>query len=124
MLLDLKFVAYQEDRMPSRQQKGRRTLEGKVTPEKQEQDSHMQQEGKKRTKERVQLDFSPEALSRLDHLKDQMGLNTRAEVFRNALRILEWFITETDPNDTIIVRDPQGEVVSTFKAKLLYGSTE
>ncbi len=52
-------------------------------------------ETKKRDKERVQFDFAPEALDRIDDMKDRIGATTRAEVIRQALRVLEWFITET-----------------------------
>ena len=70
-------------------------------------------------KERVQLDFSTEALERLDELKEKTGASTRAEVVRQALRLYEWFVNETEPNSTIRITNSQGETTSMFKAFLL-----
>ncbi len=77
-------------------------------------------ETKKRDKERVQFDFAPEALDRIDDMKDRIGATTRAEVIRQALRVLEWFITETEPNDTITITNSDNETIAKFKAKLLH----
>jgi metal-responsive CopG/Arc/MetJ family transcriptional regulator len=73
-------------------------------------------------KERVQLDFSQESLQRLDTLKMLIGAGTRAETIRQALRLFDWFINETDPDSVIEVTNKQGEVTSKFKASLLHGS--
>jgi len=70
-------------------------------------------------KERVQFDFSLEALQRLDDIKQKTGAATRAETVRNALRLYEWLVSEVDPNSTITVVDKDNEVTSIFKAKLL-----
>lgn len=83
-----------------------------------------QKELKSRTKERVQMDFSLDALERLDHLKEETGASTRAETIRQALRLFEWFVNDTDPTDTITITDNDGEIVATFKAKLLHNSTK
>ncbi len=77
-------------------------------------------ETKKRDKERVQFDFAPEALDRIDDMKDRIGATTRAEVIRQALRVLEWFITETEPNDTITISNSDNEIIAKFKARLLH----
>ncbi len=53
---------------------------------------------KTNTKQRVQFDFSPEALQRLEDLKTKMDAPTKAEIIRNALKIYEWFATQVDPN--------------------------
>ena len=71
-------------------------------------------------KERVQLDFAPEALTRLDELKDDIGATTRAETIRQALRLFNWFVSETRPDDTITITDRTGEIVSKFKAILIH----
>jgi hypothetical protein len=81
----------------------------------------MSQGIKKRGKERVQFDFSKEALDRVDFLKDHFDINTRAEVVRLALRLLDWIATETESEDTITVTNKEGKVLTMFKAKLLYG---
>lgn len=71
-------------------------------------------------KERVQFDFTHEALERLDEIKRKTGAKTRAETIRNALRLYEWFVEETGPESTIKVLDENDEVTSVFKAKLLH----
>ncbi len=71
-------------------------------------------------KERVQFDFAPEALQRLDDIKERTGAATRAEVVRNALKVYEWLVNEIDPDSTIIVLDKNNEdTTARFKAKLL-----
>ncbi|GAC1359722.1 MAG: hypothetical protein NVS2B12_37760 [Ktedonobacteraceae bacterium] len=71
-------------------------------------------------KERVQLDFAPEALARLDELKDDIGATTRAETIRQALRLFNWFVSESRPDDTITITDRDGKIVSKFKAILIH----
>lgn len=83
-----------------------------------------QKEDKSRTKERVQMDFSSDALERLDKLKEEIGASTRAETIRQALRLFEWFVNDTHPNDTITITDNNGETVATFKARLLHNATK
>ena len=83
-----------------------------------------QKESKQRTKERVQLDFALDALERLDNLKEQIGASTRAETIRQSLRLFEWFVNDTNPGDTITITDSSGEIVATFKAKLLHNATK
>ena len=73
-----------------------------------------------REKERVQFDFTTEALRRLDEIKEKTGAASRAETIRNALRLYEWFINETNPESTVKIIDNDGEVTSVFKAKLLH----
>jgi hypothetical protein len=68
---------------------------------------------------RVQFDFTPDAYERLEVIMAQSGAASRAETVRNALSLYEWFIDEVDPDDTIQVRSPDGEITSSFKAKLL-----
>lgn len=77
----------------------------------------------KRGKERVQLDFSPDSLERLEKLKERVGASTRAEVIRQALRLYEWFINETEPDSTILILDREDEITSKFKASLLHNET-
>jgi hypothetical protein len=49
-------------------------------------------------RQRVQLDFAPEAMERLERIKLLAGLKTNAEVIRNALRLYEWFLKQTKEN--------------------------
>lgn len=49
-------------------------------------------------RQRVQLDFTPEALERLRQIKDMAEAKTNAEVVRNALRLYEWFLRQKQEN--------------------------
>jgi hypothetical protein len=46
-------------------------------------------------RQRVQLDFSPEAYHRLGQIRNLADAKTNAEVVRNALRVYEWFLQQT-----------------------------
>ena len=74
---------------------------------------------KTNTKQRVQFDFSPEALQRLEDLKEKVDASTKAEVIRNALKIYEWFATQIDPNYVIEVKDQEGNTIFRIPAKVL-----
>ena len=69
-------------------------------------------------KERLQFDFSVEALERLDKLKEKSGATTRAEALRSALRAYEWIINELDPDYTVTVTKGEKEITK-FRAQLL-----
>lgn len=43
-------------------------------------------------KKRLQLDFSKEAVERLDLLKESTGVSSRADVFRNALKLYDTYV--------------------------------
>ena len=68
---------------------------------------------------RLQFDFPLEALSKLDRIKDKLGLGTRAATVRNALRMYEWFATQVDPESTIIVEDKNSKRLAQFPVALL-----
>jgi hypothetical protein len=71
-------------------------------------------------KHRLQFDFSDEALDQLDQLKDAVGVATRADLIRHALRILQWTVLETRDNDATILLEKNGklrEVVFPFMTK-------
>lgn len=70
-------------------------------------------------KERVQLDFSPESLQRLDKLKLRLDAGTRGETIRQSLRLLDWFINEIEPDSIIEVTDHNGSIAARFNASLL-----
>lgn len=74
-----------------------------------------------RQRERVQFDFAPDALQRLDDIKEKIGATTRAEAVRNALRLYEWLVNEVDPESTIKVFNKGNEVTDIVKVKLLRG---
>ncbi len=71
------------------------------------------------TKQRVQFDFSPEALKRLEDLKEQTDASTKAEVVRNALKLYEWFVSEIHPESILEVRDREGNTIFRIPAKVL-----
>lgn len=70
-------------------------------------------------KERVQFDFFPEALQRLDNIKEKTEAATRAEVIRNALKVYEWLVNELDPDSTIKVLDKDDKEIAIIKTSLL-----
>ena len=71
------------------------------------------------SKQRVQFDFSPEALKRLEDLKELVDASTKAEVVRSALKLYEWFATQVDPDNVIEVKDKEGNTVFRIPAKVL-----
>ncbi|MBV8694958.1 MAG: hypothetical protein JO125_16895 [Chloroflexi bacterium] len=82
-----------------------------------------QKQRERPVKERVQLDFSPEALERLDLIKENIGASTRAETIRQALRLFDWFVRETQDAESVIeVTNKEGKVTSRFKALLVHSA--
>jgi hypothetical protein len=59
-------------------------------------------------KSRVQFDFTPEALSTLDRLKEKLSLSSRADVIRYALRILDWTLERLQSENKILVQEKDG----------------
>lgn len=45
-------------------------------------------------RQRVQLDFTPEAFGRLQEIKEMADAKTNAEVVRNAIRLYDWFLRQ------------------------------
>jgi hypothetical protein len=46
------------------------------------------------TRQRVQLEFTPDAMERLRQIRELASATTNAEVVRNALRVYEWFLKQ------------------------------
>jgi hypothetical protein len=46
------------------------------------------------SRQRVQLDFTPEAFARLQEIKDMADATSNAEVVRNAIRLYDWFLQQ------------------------------
>jgi len=65
-------------------------------------------------KTRIQLDLSPQAFMALTELKSKTEATTNAEVIRNALKLYNGLITETELGSTFLVRNKDG-VVSPYK---------
>jgi len=74
-------------------------------------------------KHRLQLDFSEEALKDLELLKETTGMPNRAEVIRQALRLLQWTLNETKNDATILIEKngKQREVVFPFWSAAMKG---
>jgi hypothetical protein len=69
---------------------------------------------KVRGKNRVQLDFPPRAMERLNTLKAKTEASSYAEVVKNALRLYEALIEEDESGKQFLTRDKNG-VVSPFR---------
>ena len=65
-------------------------------------------------KNRVQLDFPPRAMERLNTLKTKTEASSYAEVVKNALRLYEALIEEDESGKQFLTRDKDG-VMSPFR---------
>ncbi len=45
-------------------------------------------------RQRVQIEFTPEVSARLHEIKQMAGVKTNADVVRNGIRLLYWFLTQ------------------------------
>lgn len=61
-------------------------------------------------KNRVQFDLPPRSMERLNALKLKTEASSYAEVVKNALRLYEALIEETDSGKQFLVRDANGQV--------------
>jgi hypothetical protein len=61
-------------------------------------------------KNRVQLDFAPRSMERLNALKVKTEATSYAEVVKNALRLYEALIEETESGKQFLVRDKDGTI--------------
>lgn len=73
-----------------------------------------QERGRALKKYRVQLDFAPRSMERLNALKLKTEAASYAEVVKNALRLYEALIEETESGKQFLVRDKDG-VVAPFR---------
>src|SRR5262245_24504391 len=56
---------------------------------------------------RIQLDFPEEKVRELDQLMQQAGINTRKDLFNNALTLLVWAVKERQKGNKIVSLDEQ-----------------
>ncbi len=63
-----------------------------------------------RKKNRVQFDFAPRSMERLNLLKAKTEAASYAEVVKNALRLYEALIEEVESGKQFLVRDKDGSV--------------
>ncbi len=68
----------------------------------------------KAAKVRVQLDFAPRSMERLNALKEKTESSSYAEVVKNALKLYEGMIEEVESGKQLMVRDANG-VVAPYK---------
>ncbi|HZR40310.1 MAG TPA: hypothetical protein VFB12_09360 [Ktedonobacteraceae bacterium] len=69
------------------------------------------------SKQRIQFDFTPDSLRRLEELKRRTDAITKAEVVRNALKLYEWLVTEVDPDYIIEIKDKEGNTLYKIPAR-------
>jgi len=72
------------------------------------------EEGTKVQKNRVQFDLAPRSMERLTALKAKTEAASYAEVVKNALRLYEALIEETECGKQFLVRDKDG-VISPYR---------
>ncbi len=61
-------------------------------------------------KNRVQFDLAPRSMERLNALKSKTEAASYAEVVKNALRLYEALIEETESGKQFLVRDKDGAI--------------
>ena len=61
-------------------------------------------------KNRVQLDFAPRSMERLNMLKAKTEASSYAEVVKNALRLYEALIEESEDGKQFLIRDKTGAI--------------
>ena len=65
-----------------------------------------------RSTTRVQLELPPQAMERLQRLKEKTEAASYAEVIRNALRLLEALVDEHEKGAEFTLRRPDGETIA------------
>lgn len=61
---------------------------------------------------RVQLEMPPQAMERLQRLKDHSEAASYAEVIRNALRLYEALVEEHDRGNQFALKKADGEIIA------------
>jgi len=69
-------------------------------------------EGGERTTTRVQLEMPPQAMERLQRLKEKSEAASYAEVIRNALRVFEALVDEHEKGAEFSLKRANGENVA------------
>jgi len=65
-----------------------------------------------RTTTRVQLEMPPQAMTRLQKMKDRTEAASYAEVIRNALRVFEALVDEHEKGSDFFLKRANGEIVN------------
>lgn len=66
---------------------------------------------KNAAKTRVQFDFTPRALARLNVLKEKTEAASYAEVVKNALKLYDGLIEEVERGSEFMIKDKDGKIV-------------
>ena len=69
-------------------------------------------EGGERETTRVQLELPPQAMERLQRLKEKTEAASYAEVIRNALRLLEALVDEHEKGAEFTLKQPNGDTTA------------
>lgn len=69
-------------------------------------------EGSERNTTRVQLEMPPQAMERLQRLKEKTEAASYAEVIRNALRVFEALVQEHENGAEFSLKRPSGETIA------------
>ena len=72
---------------------------------------YVETDDSERTTTRVQLEMPPQAMERLQKLKDRAEAASYAEVIRNALRLYEALVEEHERGSEISLKRADGETV-------------
>jgi Arc/MetJ-type ribon-helix-helix transcriptional regulator len=73
---------------------------------------HAGTENGDRTTTRVQLELPPQAMERLQRLKEKTEAASYAEVIRNSLRLLEALVDEHEKGAEFTLRRADGETIA------------
>jgi hypothetical protein len=77
-----------------------------------ERGEEVRAEGGERSTTRVQLEMPPQAMERLQRLKEKTEAASYAEVIRNALRVFEALVQEHEAGAEFSLKRPTGETVA------------
>ena len=81
-----------------------------LTPRADSKTSEPAEDRARPVKNRVQFDLPPRSMARLNALKLKTEASSYAEVVKNALRLYEALIEETESGKQFLVRDANGQV--------------
>ncbi len=58
--------------------------------------------------QKVQFNFSQQALADLDGLKEKVGFSSRAETVRSAINLMQWIVEEIRIGNTLYMKTSEG----------------
>jgi metal-responsive CopG/Arc/MetJ family transcriptional regulator len=73
---------------------------------------------KKPEEKRIAFDVEPEALKQIDELMEKTGTTSRAELFRDSLRLFSWWTEKQNEGYEVVLRkDGEDTVVELKRVK-------